>query len=183
VTVGRLGKDLPFCEQFVNNDFHYFKTPVIDRAKLTANDEHVNDIIYPRSPREKMAGWMYLPRFLDKIRLSQAGKLHADYQPNYLHKGFDAKWLESAGLEAEEFVAVVNNTFTDGQVADWVRENVEVDEATRDLFNDAVGNYGADESNTELRERLAQRKAEAGMADRDDVRCFVDFIDADEGRL
>ena len=26
-------------------------------------------------------------------------------------------------------------------------------------------------------------KAEAGMADRDDVRCFVDFIDADEGRL
>ena len=58
-----------------------------------------------------------------------------------------------------------------------------VDASNRELFNDAVGNYGADESNTELRERLAQRKAEAGMADRDDVRCFVDFIDADEGRL
>ena len=183
MTVGRLGENLPFCEQFVNNDFHYFQTPVIDRAELTTNDEHVNDIIYPRSPREKMAGWMYLPRFLDKIRLSQAGKLHSDYQPNYLHKGFDTKWLETAGLEAEEFVAVVNNTITDGQVADWVQENVEVDEATRDLFNDAVGNYGADESNKELRELLAQRKEEASMSDRDDVQCFVDFIDADEGRL
>ena len=108
--------------------------------------------------------------------------MHADYQPNYLYKGFDAKWLETAGLNAEEFVAVIKGTTTDGEMADWVRENVEVDASTRDLFNDAVGNYGADESNTELRERLAQRKAEAGMADRDDVRCFVDFIDADEGR-
>ena len=80
-------------------------------------------------------------------------------------------------------MAVVNNTITAGQLADWVRENVEVDASGKDLFNDAVGNYGADESNIELRERLAQRKAEAGMADRDDVRCFVDFIDADEGRL
>lgn len=130
-----------------------------------------------------MAGWLYLPRFIDKIRLAEARKLHADYQPNYLHKGFDAKWLESAGLDAEEFVAVVNNTITDGQLADWVRENVEVDESGKDLFNDAVGNYGADDANPELRRRLAQRKEEAGMLDRDDVQCFVDFIDADEGRI
>ena len=130
-----------------------------------------------------MAGWMYLPRFIDKIRLAGAGKLHSDYLPNYLHKGFDAKWLETAGLEAKEFVAVVNNTITDGQLTDWVRENVEVDASTRELFNDAVGNYGVDESNTELRELLAQRKEEAGMGDRNDVQCFVDFIDADEGRI
>jgi hypothetical protein len=31
--------------------------------------------------------------------------------------------------------------------------------------------------------RLAMRKAEAGVADRDDIRCFVDAIDADEQRL
>ena len=66
-----------------------------------------------------MAGWAYLPRFIDKIRLSEAGQLHEDYQPNYLHKGFDAKWLEKAGLEADEFVAVVKATATDGQVCDW----------------------------------------------------------------
>ena len=130
-----------------------------------------------------MAGWIYLPRLLDKIRLAEARKLHAAYQPNYLHKGFDAKWLETTGLDAEEFVAVVKGTITDGQMADWVRENVEVDESGKGLFNDAVGNYGADEANPELRKRLAQRKEEAGMGDRDDIQCFVDFIDADEGRI
>jgi len=130
-----------------------------------------------------MAGWIYLPRLLDKIRLAEAGKLHADYQPNYLHKGFDAKWLETAGLNAEEFVAVVKGTITDGQMSDWVRENVEVDESGKGLFNDAVGNYGADEANLELRQRFSERKEEAGMGDRDDIQCFVDFIDADEGRI
>ena len=110
-----------------------------------------------------MAGWAYLPRFIDKIRLSEAGQLHEDYQPNFLHKGFDAKWLEKSGLEADEFVGVVKAAATDGQVCDWIRENVEADDSTRELFNDAVLNYGADETNSELRERLATRKAEAGM--------------------
>ena len=143
----------------------------------------MSDIIYPRSPREQMGGWLYLGRFVDKIRLAEQGRLHADYQPNYLNKGFDAKWLETAGLEPEEFVNIVSNTVTDGEVVDWVRENVEADDATKELFNDAVANYGADEANADLRARLAQRKEEAGMGDRDDIQCFVDFIDADEGRL
>ena len=130
-----------------------------------------------------MAGWLYLARFVDKIRLAEQGLLHVDYHPNYLHKGFDAKWLEIAGLESDEFVNIVKNTVTDGEVVDWVRDNVEADNATKELFNDAVANYGADEANADLRARLAQRKEEAGMGDRDDIQCFVDFIDADEGRL
>jgi hypothetical protein len=32
-------------------------------------------------------------------------------------------------------------------------------------------------------ERLRQRKEQAGLAARDDIRTFVDFIDADEKRL
>ena len=143
----------------------------------------VTTIIYPRSPREKMVGWAYLPRFIDKIRLFEAGELHEDYHPNYLHKGFDSKWLETAGLEPDEFVEVVKNFPTDGQICDWVRENVEADDSAKELFNDAVLNYGADDLNTELRKRLTMRKEEAGMGDRDDIQCFVDFIDADEGRL
>ena len=44
----------------------------------------MNGIIYSRSPRETMAGWIYLPCYIDKIRLHLAGKLHPDYQPNFL---------------------------------------------------------------------------------------------------
>src|SRR5882757_4647676 len=85
------------------------------------NSGIMNEIIYPRSPREVMDGWIYLPRFIDKIRLHLAGKLHADYQGNFAHKGFDSKWLAAAGLKPEDFIAVVQGTVTDGQVFDWVR--------------------------------------------------------------
>ena len=155
----------------------------VDKKCPATNCLDVTTIIYPRSPREQMAGWAYLPRFIDKIRLSEVGQLHEDYQSNYLQKGFDAKWLETAGLGSDEFVEIVKQSTTDGQLCDWVRENVEVDYSTKELFNDAVLNYGSDETNTDLRERLAMRKEEAGMGDRDDIQCFVDFIDADEGRL
>ena len=85
--------------------------------------QSVNTIIYPRSPREVMAGWAYLPRFVDKIRLHLAGKLHPDYQENFT-KGFDAAWLKAAALSADQFIEVVKNTTTDGEVCDWVMKNV-----------------------------------------------------------
>ena len=84
----------------------------------------MSEIIYPRSPREVMCGWMHLPRFIDKIRLHLAGKLHPDYQPNFC-KGFDGLWLETAGVEAKQFIEVVRNSLTDGEVCDWVRQERE----------------------------------------------------------
>ena len=77
------------------------------------------NIIYPRSPREIMDGWIHLPRYLDKIRLSLAGKLHPDYQPN-LGKGFDEKWAKAAGVTHAQMAEVVKNSTTDGEVCDWV---------------------------------------------------------------
>jgi hypothetical protein len=138
------------------------------------------DIIYPRSPRETMAGWVYLPRFVDKIRLHLAGKLHPDYANNFT-QGFDGRWLETAGLTAEKFIEVVRGTITDGQVADWVRQNVHKTDAEKKAFADFVLNRGND--NDESRARLEQRKRDAGLEHRTDVKTFVDFIDADEKRI
>ena len=83
----------------------------------------MSNIIYPRSPRETMDGWSYLPRYIDKIRLHLAGKLHADYQEN-LGKGFDGMWLKYAGVTHEQMIGLVKNSVTDGEVCDWVRRNV-----------------------------------------------------------
>jgi hypothetical protein len=69
----------------------------IDRKRLLLEDSLMEKIIYPRSPREVMAGWVYLPRFVDKARLKLAGKLHADYQDNFT-KGFDGAWLKKGRL-------------------------------------------------------------------------------------
>jgi hypothetical protein len=141
----------------------------------------MSEIIYPRSPRETMAGWHYLPRYVDKIRLHLAGKLHADYQDN-LGKGFDGMWLKAAGLTHEQFVAVVKNSVTDGEVCDWVRQNVKRTAAEKEAHWSSVLNVPrADDANAVA--RLKMRKEQGGFAHRDDIQTFVDYIDADEKRL
>ena len=140
----------------------------------------MTDIIYPRSCRETMDGWMHLPRYVDKIRLHLAGKLHPDYQENFT-KGFDGVWLKAAGLTADQFIAVVKNSITDGEVCDWVRQNVKKTEAEKAALRDYILNRGKDSD--ELRQRLKLRKEQAGISHRDDIQSFVDFIDADEKRI
>ncbi len=140
----------------------------------------MEQIIYPRSPRETMCGWVYLPRFVDKIRLHLAGKLHADYQENFT-KGFDGAWLKAAGVPADMFIQTVRNSITDGQVADWVAKNVKKTDAEKKTFNDFVLNRGRDEEGAKA--RLKMRKEESGLGHRDDLQTFVDYIDADEKRI
>src|SRR3989442_15347552 len=103
---------------------------VIDRTRISLKNFCMSDIIYPRSARETMCGWMHLPRYIDKIRLHLAGKLHKDYQDN-LGKGFDERWLRAAGLTHGQFVEVVKSTLTDGEVCDWVLKNVKRSEAEK----------------------------------------------------
>ena len=141
----------------------------------------MSDILYPRSPRETMDGWHYLPRYIDKIRLHLAGKLHADYQPN-LGKGFDGMWLEVAGLAHEQFVGVVKNSITDGEVCDWVRQNVKRTDAEKDAHWREILSFPKANDEKAIA-RLKMRKEQAGIPHRDDIRNFVDFIDADEKRL
>ena len=132
-----------------------FNGPTIQRIPI------MSDIIYPRSPRETMDGWHYLPRYLDKIRLHLAGKLHADYQEN-LGKAFDGFWLKAAGLTHEPFVAVVKNSLTDGQVCDWVRQNVKRTPAEKDAHWQDVLNRPLANDPTAVA-RLQMRKEQAGL--------------------
>src|SRR5580698_6263571 len=138
------------------------------------------ELICPRSPRETMCGWVYLPRFVDKIRLHLAGKLHPDYQENFT-KGFDGAWLKAAGVTAEQVIEVVKGSITDGQVADWIAKNVKKSEADKAAFRDFILKRGTEEG--EIKDRLKMRKEQAGLAHRDDIKTFVDFIDADEKRM
>ena len=141
----------------------------------------MSDIIYPRSPRETMCGWMHLPRYIDKIRLHLAGKLHPDYQPNF-GKGFDGLWLEFAGVDEKQFVDVVRNSITDGQVCDWVLKNVKQPDSVKAQQLERMMNYPR-QDDTAGQDRLKLRKEQSGLAHRNDIQCFVDYIDADEKRI
>ena len=140
----------------------------------------MNDIIYPRSPRETLCGWMHLPRYIDKSRLHLAGRLHPDYQPNF-GQGFDGAWLKSAGVTHEQLVEAVKGTLTDGEVADWVLKNVKRTEADKAAHRGGMLNYPKHDDPA-MQNRLKQRKEAAGLSDREDIKTFVDFIDADEKR-
>ena len=128
-----------------------------------------------------MCGWTHLPRFIDKIRLHLAGRLAADYQPNFC-KGFDGLWLETAGVKAEEFIEVVKRSITDGEVCDWVLKNVKKPESVKAEHRERMLDYPK-KDDSEMQARLKMRKENAGMARRDDIQSFVDFIDADEKRI
>src|SRR5438067_4002002 len=141
----------------------------------------MSDIIYLRSPRECMAGWTYLPRFIDKIRLHLAGKLHPDYQANFC-KGFDGRWFEAAGVDAQKFIEVVRNSITDGEICDWVLKNVKQPDSVKAAHRDRMLNYPK-KDDAEGQARLKMRKENAGLGDRDDIQSFVGFIDADEKRI
>jgi hypothetical protein len=145
------------------------------------DDARMSELIYPRSPRETMDGWHYLPRYVDKIRLYLANQLHADYQENF-GKGFDALWHKYSGITHEHFILVVKNSLTDGEVCDWVHRNVRKTEQEKlahwkDMLSRPNSNDAAGVA------RLKMRKEQAGVANREDIICFVDVIDADEKRI
>jgi hypothetical protein len=154
---------------------------MVDSSPSPANHLDMSNPIYPRSPRETMDGWIHLPRYVDKIRLDLAGRLHPDYQEN-LGKGFDGMWLKAAGVTHDQMVAVVKTSVTDGEVCDWVRQNVKKTAAEKAAHREAMLGYPKPDDQA-MQERLKLRKQQSGLSHRDDITSFVDYIDADEKRI
>jgi hypothetical protein len=141
----------------------------------------MSNIIYPRSPRETMDGWAYLPRYIDKLRLHLAGKLHPDYHGN-LSKGFDGTWLKHAGVTHEQMLDVVKRSITDGEICDWVRIHVKKTPAEKKAhWEDML--HRPKPGDAEAAARLKMRIEQAGLSHRTDLHNFVDYIDADEKRI
>ena len=132
-----------------------------------------------RSPYDKVGPFVYFGRMLDKIRLHADGKLPADYHPN-LGEGFDKTCVDFLGVPYADVVAEVAKGGSDEEVLAWAREKGRsVSDLDITLWNEFMRKRGWNDSGSE---RLVQRKAESGFAQRDDIQTFFDFIDADEGR-
>jgi hypothetical protein len=162
-------------------EFEPASLTTVDTCFPLVNYLSMSAIIYPRSPRETMDGWHYLPRYIDKIRLHLAGKLHADYQEN-LGKGFDGMWLKYSGVTHAELAEVVRESITDGEVCDWIRSNVKKTDAEKAAhWQDVLSRPLAGDAQAVA--RLKMRKEQAGIAHREEIKCFVDMIDGDEKRI
>jgi hypothetical protein len=85
-------------------------------------------------------------------------------------------------LSLDQLIAVVKASTTDGEVCDWVARNVKKTAAEREAHRQSMLDYPR-KDDAAGQERLKQRKEQSGLAHRDDIQGFVDYIDADEKRV
>ncbi len=134
----------------------------------------------PRSPKDEIQGIVYLPRLCDKARLHAKGELHPDYAPN-LGIAMDQWACELFRVSYQEVVdKLVKENFTDEQLLEWLHaDHYQPSAEEIGWWNSYMRNRGFRDDLSDL---LKQRKEEAGFGDRDELKAFFDFLDADEGR-
>jgi hypothetical protein len=73
----------------------------------------------PRGTRAELAGILFLPRSIDKVRASfPGGNLNG-----YTIEGFTTRMLENLGITVDAFTAAVERAENDEDVARFVREH------------------------------------------------------------
>ena len=82
----------------------------------------MTDHPYPRSPKTLVGGIAHLGRFIDKIRLRNAGLIQ-DY--NYMTAGFDKHLIDFLKIDPRAFEARVLSGGSDQELLAWIHEKTE----------------------------------------------------------
>ena len=131
-----------------------------------------------RSPHEMVGGIVYVGRMLDKIRLHALGKLPADYHKS-LGGGFDARCCAFLGGKYEDVAVRVKLGGEDADMLEWCFTNGRKPSPEEiEVWNSYLRKRGWRD---DASQRLAERKKEYGISDRDDIQTFFDLLDIDEG--
>ena len=134
----------------------------------------------PCSPLEETAGLKYFPRMIAKIRLHAAGQLCEDLHAN-LGKGSDGALVDFLHIPYDELKARVLQDGSDEEILAWCQQQSRVlNDNEKLIWNHYVKTLGLNDHITAI---LAKRKADGGLADRDDIQTIAHYIDVDEGRL
>lgn len=135
---------------------------------------------YPCSPKLEINGLIYLPRLCDKIRLHTEGRLGEDYHAN-LGGGMDLWICQFLGVDYSQLANLVKKGASDAEALDWARKKgLQRPDFEFAWWNAYMRTRGFRDN---LAEKLASRLKESGFGDREDILTFMDYIDADEGRL
>jgi len=140
---------------------------------------------YPRSPKSLLGGIAHLGRFIDKIKLRNAGQIQ-DY--NYMTVGFDKHLVDFLGIDAKAFERAVLAGGTDEQLLAWVVANGkphshgEVTQFSRGLLASGPKD---DTTRTRFQGRLDEIATKRGVpvSALPKVSTWADAIELDEGRL
>jgi hypothetical protein len=131
---------------------------------------------FPRSPKDKMAGYVHLPRMTDKCRATLAGT-----QGEYKYPcPMDQRLLDFAGITAEQFTTAVRNAQNDQAMAEWFKKTaVQHDIAEIEQWNAEFLTW---EPDTEEKRAYFKKLRDAADPSRTDITAWADLLDLDEKR-
>jgi Domain of unknown function (DUF5069) len=133
----------------------------------------------PRSPYDKLGGYVHLPRLIDKAKLHRNGLLDGY---NYKTVGFDKHLLAFLKINGDAFEEAVHRLETDDAIWKWVQENGAGHSAEAIAqWNEAMVSRHPDTAAKKA--RFTHFLKEAGGAGRKDIKTYFDLIEFDEGRL
>jgi len=135
--------------------------------------------LHPRSPYEKLGGYVHLPRLIDKAKLHRQGLLNGY---NYKTVGFDKHLLAFLKIDPEAFEEIANRFDDDPSILKWVQEHGTRHSAESiEQWNQAMISRHPDTA--AKRARFLHFLKESGGEGRKDIRTYFDLIEFDEGRL
>lgn len=83
-----------------------------------------------RLPHEKLAGCIWLARFVDKARAHRDGQLHPDYRLPFCHpRGVDGHFFRHFGFDKSTIVPAIEAAPDDASVERWFLAQPGVDAA------------------------------------------------------
>ena len=133
----------------------------------------------PRSPYEKLGGYVHLPRLIDKAKLHRKGLLNGY---NYKTVGFDKHLLAFLKLNGDAFEEAANRLEDDKAILQWVQENgIKHSNEEVEHWNKEMISRHPDTAAKKA--RFTHFLKEAGGDGRKDIRTYFDLIEFDEGRL
>jgi len=135
--------------------------------------------LYPRSPYERLGGYVHLPRLIDKARLHRKGLLDGY---NYKTVGFDKHLLAFLKIDGDVFEEIATKLEDDEAIFTWVQKNgVQHSPEAIEQWNHAMISRHPDTAAKKA--RFQHFLKEAGGESRKDIRTYFDLIEFDEGRL
>ncbi len=134
---------------------------------------------HPRSPYEKLGGFVHLPRLIDKAKLHRKGLLNGY---NYKTVGFDKHFLAFLKLDGDAFEEAAHRLDDDKTILHWVEENgAKHSDEEIEEWNQAMILRHPDTAAKKA--RFVHFLKEAGGNGRKDIKTYFDLIEFDEGRL
>ena len=132
----------------------------------------------PRSPYERLGGYVHLPRLIDKAKLHRKGLLNGY---NYKTVGFDKHLLAFLKLNPDAFEEAANRLDHDHAILEWIEQNgAKHSPEAIEEWNHAMIERHPDTAVKKA--RFLHFLKEAGGENRKDIRTYFDLIEFDEGR-